>query len=392
MKLRTLRTSASVLATLALASLAVAQNQALSVSTPQLGGYIEIPASNQLAPAKFTFEAWVTYDDSTLPSGWVYPTIGRKNFVQGVAEWFLRVDANNNGGRVLRLWINGTSGVVNTSWAFGAGQLLPWTHIAASYDGSFARLYVNGAQVAQSTGTGPIVPLGAATHIGAGDTAPGSANERWNGLIDEVRIWSVARTAQEIASGMNQQILVAPNLIASYALNGNAQDASGNNVHGNLISNPVFVTINSPAGPNSYCTSGTSTNACNASISANANPNVVHSSPCLVTVSGVEGQKTGIIFYGLTALPQPWCTSGGSSFLCVKPPTQRTQVQASGGTAGQCDGAYTLDWSAFHLANPGALGAPWTVGSKAFVQGWFRDPPACKTTNLSNAVELTYMP
>jgi hypothetical protein len=148
-----------------------------------------------------------------------------------------------------------------------------------------------------------------------------------------------------------------------------------------------------PSGPVVYCTSGTTSGGCAASISASANPNVAHSNSCQINISGVEGQKTGIIFYGLTSLPQPWCVSGGgSSFLCVKPPTARTGPQSSGGTSGQCNGALTLDWNAFQLATPGSLGQPWASGNKAYVQGWFRDPPACKTTSLSNAVELTYVP
>jgi hypothetical protein len=377
----------------ALAGLSAAQNQALSVSTPQLGGYLRVPASNVLAPPSITIEAWITYDDSTLPTGWVYPTIARKEFTQGVAEWFLRVNANNNGARVLRLWINGTSGVVNVNWAFVAGALAQWTHVAATYDGSFGRLYVNGVQVAQATGTGPLVALGAETHIGAGDTVPGSANERWNGLIDEMRIWSVARTQPEIAGAMFQQILSAPNLVASYQLNGNGTDASGSGAHAALIDNPSFVNISSPAGPSTFCTAGTSTNGCVASIDADNNPNVAHTVPCSIHVAGVEGQKSGIVFYALAPLPQPWCSSGGgSSFLCVKAPTQRTIAANSGGTAGQCDGTFGLDWNSFQIANPSALGNPWSAGTKVYVQGWYRDPPACKTTSMTNAVELTYLP
>jgi hypothetical protein len=388
-----LRTLISSCAALSVAAVAVSQNQALSVSTAQLGGYIEIPPSNLLAPPSITIEAWVTYDDATLPSGWVYPTLGRKEFTQGVAEWFLRVNANNNGARTIRLWVNGSGGVVNVNWNFAAGALLQWTHIAATYDGSFARIYVNGVQVAQANGTGPLVALGAATHIGAGDTAAGSANERWNGLIDEVRIWSTARTQQEIATGMFQQILSAPNLVASYQLNGNGLDASGNNAHGALIGNPVFVPSSSPAGPSTYCTAGTSSHGCQATIAADANPNVAHTAPCHISVAAVEGQKVGIIFYGLATLVQPWCSGGGgTSFLCVKPPTQRTLIQSSGGTTGQCDGAYALDWNAFQLAYPGSLGSPWSAGTKSYVQGWYRDPLACKTTSLTDAVELTYMP
>ncbi|MCC7014148.1 MAG: hypothetical protein IT454_16440 [Planctomycetes bacterium] len=145
--------------------------------------------------------------------------------------------------------------------------------------------------------------------------------------------------------------------------------------------------------PTPFCTSGTTTNGCAALINASANPNVGHSAPCQISVTNVEGQKSGIIFYGLAKFPQPWCSvGGGTSFLCVKPPTMRTLVQTSGGTASACNGQLQLDWNAFQIANPSALGNPWTAGDKVYVQGWFRDPPACKTTSTSNSVELTYLP
>jgi hypothetical protein len=143
--------------------------------------------------------------------------------------------------------------------------------------------------------------------------------------------------------------------------------------------------------PTVYCTAGTSTNGCVPAISASGNPDPTHTQPCVVDILGLEGQKSGIVFYGITApAALPWCSSGSSSFLCVKAPTQRTAVQSTGGTAGSCNGSMTLNWNAFAIANPGALGQPWVTGSKAYVQGWYRDPPACKTTNLSDAVELTY--
>jgi hypothetical protein len=113
----------------------------------------------------------------------------------------------------------------------------------------------------------------------------------------------------------------------------------------------------------------------------------------VITVANVEGQKTGIIFYGVSgALNLPWCMAGGNSFLCVKPPTLRTGPQSSGGAISQCNGALVLNWNAFQIANPSALGHPWLVGDVVNVQGWFRDPPACKTTFLSQALELTYQP
>jgi hypothetical protein len=147
------------------------------------------------------------------------------------------------------------------------------------------------------------------------------------------------------------------------------------------------------APPQVYCTSGTSSNGCAASISASGQPSVSFANACTISIAGVEGQKSGIVFYALDQLPQPWCSlGGGTSFLCVKPPTMRTGPQGSNGTSGQCDGALVLDWNAFQLANPGALGAPWSAGDDVYVQGWYRDPPSCKTTSLSNAVQLTYQP
>lgn len=148
------------------------------------------------------------------------------------------------------------------------------------------------------------------------------------------------------------------------------------------------------AQPVHYCTAGTTSNGCNASITANANPSVSLAQPCNLTVTNVEGQKLGLVFYGIDNsgfTPLLW-SPGSTSYLCVKPPTQRTDLQNSGGTAGLCDGTFAVDWNAFQLSDPTALGNPWATGNKVYLQAWFRDPPAPKTTNLSNAVELTYLP
>jgi hypothetical protein len=145
--------------------------------------------------------------------------------------------------------------------------------------------------------------------------------------------------------------------------------------------------------PAPYCTpSGPTTNGCIPGISATTAPNVAHTSGCVVTVNNVEGQKNGIIFYGVASNAVPWCATGGNSMLCVKSPTARTGNQGSGGTAGACNGTLVLNWDAFQIANPGSLGQPWSAGNHAYVQGWFRDPPACKTTFLSTALDMTYAP
>lgn len=146
-------------------------------------------------------------------------------------------------------------------------------------------------------------------------------------------------------------------------------------------------------GPVAFCTSGTTSNGCAATISATAHPSASFSQPCTLNVSNVEGQKLGVLFYGLNnAGFTPYAWGAGNSFQCVKPPTQRTSSQFSGGTASLCDGSLSLDWNAYQLSHPNALGNPFGAGGKLYAQAWFRDPPAAKSTSLSNAIELTLEP
>jgi subtilisin-like proprotein convertase family protein len=141
----------------------------------------------------------------------------------------------------------------------------------------------------------------------------------------------------------------------------------------------------SPLGPNA--------GGCTADISATDNPDVAHSNTCQISVTNVDDNRSGILFYSVTGSQStPWCAVGGNSFLCVLFPTIRTGVQDSGGGVNPCDGVFFLDWNAYQLANPGLPGQPFSAGDKAWVQGWFRSTADCKTTFLSEAVELTYQP
>jgi hypothetical protein len=147
-----------------------------------------------------------------------------------------------------------------------------------------------------------------------------------------------------------------------------------------------------PSGPVIYCTSGTSTNGCVPAIGSIGTPSASASSGFTLTATGVEGQKQGLFFYGINGqIATPWGV-GGASTLCVKAPTQRMTIQNSGGTVGLCDGSYAEDWLAFIAANPTALGAPFSAGNVVNSQGWYRDPPSVKTTNLTDAIEFTIVP
>jgi hypothetical protein len=158
----------------------------------------------------------------------------------------------------------------------------------------------------------------------------------------------------------------------------------------------VSVTKNYTGGcppPVNYCTAGVSSSGCSATMSASGVPSAGATSGFTLQTSNVEGQKQGLIFYGVSGrLGSPWAP-GNSSFLCVKPAVQRTPAQNSGGTAGgSCSGTFSIDWLAYMAANPFALGQPISSGLVVDSQAWYRDPSAPATTNLSNGLEFTVCP
>jgi hypothetical protein len=137
----------------------------------------------------------------------------------------------------------------------------------------------------------------------------------------------------------------------------------------------------------SYCTSSTTTHGCTPVMAGTGGPSASQSSGFNITVTGVEGQKNGLIFYGTSPTAVAWAI-GSYSYVCVAPPVQRTAITNSGGTLGVCDGVLTLDFNSFMAANPTAYGNPFMAGEAFYAQGWFRDPGAVKGTNLSNGLQF----
>ncbi|MCC7012861.1 MAG: hypothetical protein IT454_09890 [Planctomycetes bacterium] len=164
---------------------------------------------------------------------------------------------------------------------------------------------------------------------------------------------------------------------------------AGELANANSDSNALTVAIDDPTAT-SYCTAGTSALGCAALISASGVPRASATSGFVLTTSGLDAQRLGLVFYGISGrLAQAWGPT--SSFLCVKPPTQRMPVQNSGGSVNTCSGTLTVDWSQF-VAGSSALGTPFQAGDIVHAQAWYRDPPSAKSTALSNALDFVVQP
>ena len=96
-----------------------------------------------------------------------------------------------------------STAISTTLTNLSGSSLLPlntWSHLAATYDGTTMRLYVNGVQVASAAQTGPIAPSSQPLTIGS----------NWSGLIDEVRIYNRALSASQILTDMNSAVNPPP--------------------------------------------------------------------------------------------------------------------------------------------------------------------------------------
>lgn len=114
-------------------------------------------------------------------------------------------------GDAYALWVKSTrlcfsvcpgSGQVD----FSSGDPLPteqWLHLAGSYDGEYIRLYLDGAIVDSTAWSGTLAPA-SAYPVTVGIDWDGGPHDGWLGDIEEVRVWSYARTAAELATSWSQ--------------------------------------------------------------------------------------------------------------------------------------------------------------------------------------------
>ena len=96
----------------------------------------------------------------------------------------------------------GSSAVRTSSAVPPALPTSTWTHLATTYDGSEARLFVNGSLVATRAVTGAMPNSSRPLQIGGNRIW----NEWFQGQIDDVRIYKRALSATELQSDMNTSV------------------------------------------------------------------------------------------------------------------------------------------------------------------------------------------
>lgn len=232
----------------------------------------------------------------------------------------LQVLLRRSGASFYEFWV-GNGGTWNNVNSVAIPTLNVWQHVAGVWDGTIAKIYVNG--VLSGTVVTTIPSLGNANTnniwIGANNV-----NENFNGDIDEVRIWNRALCLGEIQNNMNGEIPTSSaNLVANYHFNQGLAgqpnpsetsliDASGNAYTGTLTNMALTGSVSNWIDPGAV--SGTAPAFSNPTITVNSG-NVCSGNSFTMSPSGATS----------------YTYQGGSSIVS---PTANTSYTVVGSTLG----------------------------------------------------------
>src|SRR6476620_1752152 len=140
-----------------------------------------------------TLEAWV---NPSAGGGW--RTAVLKEFGTSSLAYALYSSNGTPGRPDVSVNVNGDHGLAaNASLPLNA-----WTHLAATFDGSTARLYVNGGAPTTLAASGALATTAGPLRIG-GNAVWG---DYFSGLIDDVRVYNRPLSAAEIQTDMNTPV------------------------------------------------------------------------------------------------------------------------------------------------------------------------------------------
>lgn len=195
-----------VLIVLSFSFQSIAQNNAFTFNgiDQQIATYTQQTQIN-FTTGNFTIEAWVK------PATFVGGSNSFEHTILGNDIW----SGTNNTGYVLR-----TGGSKKLDFTFGNGNnwysvvstnpvftVDEWTHVAIVRNGTTFTLYADGQQVGQQTFTQNLVQsLG---NLRIGENGNGSGRF-FNGAMDEVKFWSVARTQAQVQDDLNATDMTTP--------------------------------------------------------------------------------------------------------------------------------------------------------------------------------------
>jgi signal transduction histidine kinase/CheY-like chemotaxis protein/ligand-binding sensor domain-containing protein/protocatechuate 3,4-dioxygenase beta subunit len=201
--------------------------------------YVELPPNifNNLSEA--TIEGWVKWD-----------RFGRRPerfFNYGAAGMDLSITTHWRNPRALTFIIVDAAHLYHELDVTNVLHIGEWIHVAGTCGQEGMKLYVNGALVAGNNYTGGFPALKSGEFNFLGKTVNTTdLDPTMQGQMANVRVWKVARSADQIRESMNRRLSGAePDLVALWPFDDPAnpgRDVSPNGHHGKLVGNAQVVT------------------------------------------------------------------------------------------------------------------------------------------------------
>lgn len=200
--------------------------------------YVAIPNKTALEFATGTVEMWVKPAWSPGTHNGASPCLISMRSVAGT-RFSLHINSNLSN---IGIWNGLTS--LSIPYSFTQGQ---WYHVAAVMKASTTDFYINGSLIGSTLNTLKADASGYDLKIGASElgTQHGT-NERFEGAIDEVRVWNTMRTATDIQQNYSNPVSTSSTGLVAYypigagitgpanALERKVADYSANAFHGTL--------------------------------------------------------------------------------------------------------------------------------------------------------------
>jgi len=202
--------------------------------------YVNCGSDSVLMPtAAITVEAWINADNwkPSISAG----TVVSKDQSGTYAGYVLRAADNGKASFVIRNQAGAWKEVISAE-IMQAGQ---WHHIAGAYDGDNVKIFIDGVeQNSIDDGADPgITPSNTDLLIAE---SQGFAGRKFEGQIDDVRIWNHARDEVDIQTDMHHELAGdEPGLVGYWRLNEGSgyvtEDATANGNDGTQAGDPMWM-------------------------------------------------------------------------------------------------------------------------------------------------------
>ncbi|MET0637984.1 MAG: CotH kinase family protein [Chitinophagaceae bacterium] len=138
-------------------------------------------------------------------AAWIRPAeLGTRTVVSKTAPDGYELGINTNGKVDFRFnsTTNGNTYRLQSTGTYIADGIT-WTHIAATFDGTTSRIYINGVLSGTVTYGAPVTIRPNTSNLYIGALAGG---QRWKGVIDDVQLYSSALTETQISELVNPEV------------------------------------------------------------------------------------------------------------------------------------------------------------------------------------------